>query len=76
MSAQRKLCAREETIMENAKSDFLRPVEASAALKLSRSKMYEALSRGEIPSVKIAGLTRIPRRWIEARIAEAMQASE
>jgi excisionase family DNA binding protein len=58
--------------MEIVKSDFLKPVEASAALKISRSKVYEALARGQIPSVKIAGLTRIPRRWIEDRIREAL----
>lgn len=61
--------------METVKPDFLKPTEASIALKISRSKLYEALQRGEIPSVKIAGLTRIPRRWIEARVAEAMRAA-
>lgn len=61
--------------MEIVKPDFLRPVEASAALKISRSKLYEALARREIPSVKIAGLTRIPRRWIEDRVREALAAT-
>ena len=54
------------------KSDFLKPTEASIALKISRSKLYEALQRGDIPSIKIAGLTRIPRRWIEDRVREAL----
>jgi hypothetical protein len=62
-----------ETLMETVKPDFLRPIEASIALKISRSKLYEALQRGDIPSIKIAGLTRIPRRWIEGRVAEAMR---
>ncbi len=57
------------------KSDFLRPVEASLALKISRSKLYEALHRGEIPSVRICGLTRIPRRWIDDRVREALTAA-
>jgi excisionase family DNA binding protein len=57
------------------KPDFLKPTEASIALKLSRSKLYEALQRHEIPSVKIAGLTRIPRRWIEDRVREALNAA-
>lgn len=56
------------------KSDFLKPTEASLTLKISRSKLYEALQRGEIPSVKIAGLTRIPRRWIEERVHDALNA--
>ena len=54
------------------KSDFLKPTEASIALKISRSKLYEALQRGDIPSIKIAGLTRIPRRWIDERVTEAL----
>jgi excisionase family DNA binding protein len=58
--------------METAKSDFLKPAEASAALKISRSKLYEALASGAIPSCKIAGLTRIPRRWIDERVAAAL----
>lgn len=58
------------------KADFLRPTEASEALKISRSKLYEALQRGEIPSVKIAGLTRIPRRWIDEQVEKAMQLAE
>jgi excisionase family DNA binding protein len=60
----------------DTKADFLRPTEASAALKISRSKLYEALQSGEIPSVKIAGLTRIPRRWIDEQVNKAMQSSE
>ena len=62
--------------METIKPDFLKPTEASVALKISRSKLYEALQRGDIPSVKIAGLTRIPRRWIEGRVAEAMRGAD
>lgn len=58
--------------MERTKSDFLRPIDAGAALGISRSKLYEALQRGEIPSVRIAGLIRIPRRWIDERIRETL----
>jgi excisionase family DNA binding protein len=61
-----------EASMEMVQPDFLRPVEASVALKISRSKLYEAMQRGEIPFVRIAGLMRIPRRWVEERIGEAM----
>jgi len=61
--------------VENTKSDFLKPIEACAVLKISKSKLYEALQNGEIPSIRIAGLMRIPRQWIEARVAEAMHAS-
>lgn len=57
------------------KPDFLRPTEASALLKISRSKLYEAMQRREIPSIKIAGLIRIPRRWIDERVKEAIAAA-
>jgi len=54
------------------KPDFLKPSEASLALKISRSRLYEALQRGEIPSVIIAGLKRIPRRWIDEQVRSAL----
>ena len=57
------------------KPDFLRPSEASLVLKISRSKLYEALQRGEIPSVKIAGLKRIPQRWIDEQVRSALAKS-
>jgi hypothetical protein len=60
--------------MESVKSDFMRPVEVSAALRLSRSKTYEALQHGDIPSIKIAGLTRVPRRWVDQKVREALAA--
>ena len=47
---------------------LLRPNEAADLLGLWRSKVYELLAIGEIPSVRVGGLTRIPadalRRWI------------
>jgi excisionase family DNA binding protein len=62
--------------MEPVKSDFLKPAEASVALKISRSKLYEALASGAIPSCRIAGLTRIPRRWIDERVAAALTSAQ
>ncbi len=60
----------------NTKADFLRPTEASEALKISRSKLYEAIARGDIPHAKIAGLTRIPRRWIDEQVRKALEPAE
>jgi excisionase family DNA binding protein len=61
--------------MEVTKPEFLKPIEACFALKISRSKLYEALQRGHIPSTKIAGLTRIPRRWIDEQVESALTAA-
>jgi hypothetical protein len=65
-----------ENIMESVKPDFLKPSDVSIALKISRSKTYEALQRGDIPSINISGLIRIPRRWVDDRVAEAMRAAD
>jgi excisionase family DNA binding protein len=50
---------------------LLRPGEAARVLSLGRSKLYELLASGELPSVKIGRATRIPaaslRDWVERR---------
>lgn len=48
----------------------LRPAEAGDALGFSRSKIYEMLAAGEIPSIKVAGQFRIPVKALEKWIAE------
>lgn len=53
-------------------ADFFKPVEACVVLNLSRTKLYNALARGEIPSTRIAGMIRIPRAWVEAKKQEAL----
>ena len=48
---------------------LLRPLEAAHTLGIGRTKIYELIATGEIPSVKIGRLVRVPvyalRRWIE-----------
>jgi len=52
---------------------------ASKLLSLSRAKVCDMATRGEIPSIRIGRAVRIPRdpllRWIEQRTAAASQAS-
>lgn len=56
---------------------LLRPMEAAEAIGVCRSKMYELLASGEIPSIRIGGRVRasvrVPvdalRAWIERRLA-------
>ena len=52
-----------------------RPVEAAEALGVSRARMYELLASGEIPSVKVGNVKRVPvaslNAWLERRLAES-----
>lgn len=51
--------------------------EAANALSLGRSKVYDLIAKGEIPSIKIHGSRRIPvdilREWIAAQSAPKTQ---
>ena len=50
---------------------LLRPIEAAEATGLSRSKVYELLASGELPSIRVGGSIRVPvdalRAWIERK---------
>jgi excisionase family DNA binding protein len=53
---------------------LLRPAEAAEAIGVGRSKVYELLASGELPSIRIGGSVRVPldklREWIEQKCAE------
>ena len=53
---------------------LLRPLEAAEAIGIGRSKVYELLASGELPSLRIGGSVRVPvdklREWIERKAAE------
>ena len=55
---------------------LLRPEEAARELGIGRSKTYELLKRGEIPSIRIGRSVRVPaeklRQWINEQ-AELVQ---
>jgi len=46
-----------------------RPGEAAEAIGVSRSRMYELMSSGQIPWVEVGGVKRVPvdklREWVE-----------
>ncbi len=56
---------------------LLRPAEAAEAIGIGRSKVYELLASGELPSIRIGGSVRVPvdalRAWIERQLAERVQ---
>lgn len=49
----------------------LRPAQVGEVLGVSRSKAYELISAGVIPSIRIGGSVRVPldslKAWIEAQ---------
>lgn len=49
------------------------PTEAALALGWSRAKTYGAIRTGEIPSVRIAGLLRVPVGALRALIERETQ---
>lgn len=52
--------------------ELMRPIRAFAVIDISKSKGYEAIQRGDIPHVLVAGLIRIPRSWVDAKVKEAL----
>lgn len=56
---------------------MLRPIEAADAIGVSRSKMYELIAAGQIPSVKLAGCVRVPvdalKAWIASQVTQREQ---
>jgi len=57
---------------------LLRPVEAAEAIGIGRSKVYELLASGELPSIRIGGSVRVPvdalRAWIARQLGEPTEA--
>jgi excisionase family DNA binding protein len=49
---------------------LLRPEEAARLLAIGRSKLYELLASGELASVRIGRLRRVPQRAVEEFIEE------
>jgi excisionase family DNA binding protein len=54
---------------------LLRPTEAADRLGISRSRIYELIAQGVIPSIRIGNTLRVPaealRRWVEGQLAES-----
>jgi excisionase family DNA binding protein len=48
-----------------------RPIEAADAIGVSRTRIYQVLASGELPSIRIGTSVRVPadklREWIDAK---------
>jgi excisionase family DNA binding protein len=53
---------------------LLRPEEAARALGVSRARLYQMMAEGQITSIKVGRLRRIPlaelTKWVESALAE------
>ena len=58
---------------------LLRPTEVAELLGFGRSKLYELLATGELPSIRIGGSVRVPaealRKWVEQRLGAPSDAN-
>ena len=57
---------------------FLSPGEVSVLLGVTRARVYQLISAGQIPAVRFGGAIRIPRlaweRWLQQRADQALAA--
>jgi excisionase family DNA binding protein len=54
---------------------LLTPTEAASALGIGRSKLYELLQTGELPSVHIGACRRVPADALKAFLDSLRQAT-
>ena len=52
---------------------LLRPAEAATALGIGRTKVYELIAAGELPSIRIGASVRVPVAALEAWIARRVR---
>lgn len=57
---------------------LLRPLEVANSIGIGRSKVYELLASGELPSIRIGGSVRVPldalRAWIDRQLVDRLDA--
>jgi len=58
---------------------LLRPSEAAQVIGVSRSKVYELLSEGVLPAIRLGRVVRVPlealRRWVAERTTSSTDAA-
>lgn len=54
-------------------SELLRPEEVGRILGVRRTKLYAMLRSGELPTVRIGRLVRVPRPALDAWIADRIR---
>jgi hypothetical protein len=59
--------------MEKSEPILLKPVEYATLTNQSRSSVYNGLATGAIPHVRVNGLLRIPRAFVDRLIEQALR---
>ena len=56
---------------------LLRPTEAAEAIGIGRSKVYDLIASGDLPSIRIGGSVRVPvdelKAWIARQLSERQE---
>jgi excisionase family DNA binding protein len=52
---------------------FLTVRELASLLRVSRTKAYQLVAAGEVPSVRVGGQVRIPREDLDRHLAQSMR---
>jgi len=55
---------------------LLKVEEAAEILGLSRSALYNAINRGEVPTVRLGRSVRVPKVWLQNWISQRITAWE
>jgi excisionase family DNA binding protein len=53
--------------------ELLTPEEVADLLKVGRTKVYELMDRGDLPSLKIDRCRRVPRSGVDAFIVRKLE---
>ena len=51
---------------------LLKPADAAVLLSMSKSKIYDAIARRDIPCVRVAGMLRIPKVELQKLITQQL----
>ena len=61
----------ESDVLSEPDLSLLTVVEAAKVLRISRNLAYELVARGEIPSVRLGRIIRVPRSALDAIVRDA-----
>ncbi len=56
--------------LDISEAAFLTPAQAAVVLNVSRETVYRLVRSGRLPSVRVGGQLRIPKRTLAQRLAE------
>ncbi|MCK4414945.1 MAG: helix-turn-helix domain-containing protein [Candidatus Eisenbacteria sp.] len=62
----------------NAEKELLRPADLAPLIGVTPSRVYQLITAGVIPAVRVAGSIRVPReawqRWLDEQRDKALEA--